>query len=250
MMKKSDFYYDLPPELIAQYPLTDRTASRMLCISRSDARLQDLGFADIIGLCRKGDLLVFNNTRVMPARLFAQKASGGKVEILIERVESAHQVLAHVKASKSPKPGSMLLLDQGIRAQMIERESDLFRLRFSDEKTVMQIMQAVGHMPLPPYIARDDEGCDAQRYQTVFAHTDGAVAAPTAGLHFDRSILDSLSAQGVDFSYVTLHVGSGTFRPVRVEDLSQHQMHCEWYEVDQATVDAVARTRATASTVA
>jgi S-adenosylmethionine:tRNA ribosyltransferase-isomerase len=183
MMKKSDFFYDLPEHLIAQYPLSERTSSRLLCLDRSSGAVTDRNFTDITDLCRKGDLLVFNNTRVIPARLYAHKASGGKVEILIERIESAYQVLAHVKASKSPKPGSTLRLAQGLQVEVLGRVDDLFRLRFSD--TVSQVMTLVGHMPLPPYINRSDEGNDALRYQTVFATQAGAVAAPTAGLHLN-----------------------------------------------------------------
>lgn len=243
-MKKSDFNYQLPENLIAQYPLAERSASRLLSLDRKTGAVKDGQFMDMLQHCHTGDLLVFNNTRVIPARLFASKQTGGKVEILIERVESEHQVLAHVKASKSPKLGSTLILQDDSVFRVLGRQEDLFRLQLEGEATVAEVLNKVGHMPLPPYIERGDEASDLQRYQTVFASEDGAVAAPTAGLHFDDAILAALSAKGVQFAYVTLHVASGTFRPVRVEDLSQHTMHQELFSVSAETVDAVEQTRA------
>lgn len=242
-MKKSDFYYHLPDDLIAQQPLPERSASRMLCLDRRSGALRDAHFLDIVQQLTPDDLLVFNDTKVIPARLFAEKATGGRVEILIERIESEQQVLAHVKASKSPKPGAPLLLGNGTVFRVIDRESDLFRLRLEAETTVLEVLACIGHMPLPPYIQRTDDAGDVDRYQTVFASRVGAVAAPTAGLHFDEDVLVRLAEKGVQRTFVTLHVGSGTFRPVRVENLSEHTMHKEFYEVTEECVAAVMRAR-------
>ncbi|WP_026601239.1 tRNA preQ1(34) S-adenosylmethionine ribosyltransferase-isomerase QueA [Methylomonas sp. 11b] len=243
-MKKSDFNYQLPEQLIAQYPLPERSASRLLRLDRQSAAITDCQFADFVDMISSNDLLVFNNTKVMPARLFANKSSGGKVEILIERIEDAHTALAHVKASKSPKTDALLTLENGEVCRVMGRHNDLFRLRFEAEAGLLALLDEVGHMPLPPYISRVDEASDLDRYQTVFAEQLGAVAAPTAGLHFDQAMLDRLDQKGVARSFVTLHVGSGTFRPVRVEDLSEHVMHKESYSVSQACVDAVNQARA------
>lgn len=248
-MKKSDFFYQLPEALIAQYPLSERSASRMLCLDKQTAAITDTQFVELIDRVSEDDLLVFNDTKVMPARLFAHKASGGKVEILIERLEDSHCALAHVKASKSPKVDSLLILANGAVCRVLGRESDLFRLQFETEEPVVKVLASIGHIPLPPYITRSDEVDDFGRYQTVFADRLGAVAAPTAGLHFDQLILDRLAQKGVQKTFVTLHVGSGTFRPVRVEDLSQHQMHKEFYEVSPEAVAAVNQARARAGRV-
>jgi S-adenosylmethionine:tRNA ribosyltransferase-isomerase len=188
--------------------------------------------------------VVFNDTKVIPARLYGYKASGGKIEILIERVEAERQALAHIKASKSPKPDSLLNLDGGAICRVIERENDLFRLQFETEQTLLDLLADIGHIPLPPYIERADDSDDLERYQTVFAKQAGAVAAPTAGLHFDQAALDKLEAKGIAKAFVTLHVGSGTFQPVRADDLADHVMHKEFYQVSQATVDAVEQVRA------
>jgi S-adenosylmethionine:tRNA ribosyltransferase-isomerase len=200
-------------------------------------------FRDLPQWLRAGDLLVFNNTRVIPARLFGRKDSGGKVEVLVERVLDARSVLAHVRASKSPKSGGSLLLEGGLVARVDGREQDLFRLSFAGEEPVTALLERHGHMPLPPYITRADTAQDRERYQTVYAQRHGAVAAPTAGLHFDHALLQTLSAQGISYAYVTLHVGAGTFQPVRAERISEHRMHSEYIEVDRAVVDAVADTR-------
>jgi S-adenosylmethionine:tRNA ribosyltransferase-isomerase len=191
---------------------------------------------------RPGDLMVFNNTRVIPARLFGQKASGGKLEILVERVLDQHRVLAHVRSSKSPKAGSSILIDGGGEAEMVARHDALFELRFAEP--VLPLLERVGHMPLPPYIDRPDEDSDRERYQTVYAQRAGAVAAPTAGLHFDQTMMDAIAEKGVETAFVTLHVGAGTFQPVRVERIEDHHMHNEWLEVTQEVVDAVAACRA------
>jgi S-adenosylmethionine:tRNA ribosyltransferase-isomerase len=242
-MQKSDFNYTLPQELIAQKPLPERTSSRLLVLSRNNGALRDAGFKDFIDLLTSNDLLVFNNTKVIPARLFASKLTGGKVEILIERIESERQALAHVRASKSPKAGSVLQLDNGVLCQVLEREGDLFRLHFETDGCLLDLLSEIGHIPLPPYIERADDQDDLQRYQTVFAQQAGAVAAPTAGLHFDDAVMQTLSERGIETCFVTLHVGSGTFQPVRVDDLSQHIMHKEYFEVSAACVEAVQHTR-------
>lgn len=242
-MKKSDFNYHLPGELIAQYPLPERTASRLLCLDRNAGALIDRRFADLAELLDSNDVLVFNNTKVIPARLYGNKSSGGKVEILIERLLPENCAVAHVRASKAPKAGSIIELDQGNRCEILGRLDDLFHIRFHSTATVLNILDSIGHMPLPPYITRSDDVNDLDRYQTVFAEQAGAVAAPTAGLHFSEALLAVLKAKGVAFTYVTLHVGSGTFQPVRAENLDQHKMHKEYFEVNQDTVDAVTAAR-------
>jgi S-adenosylmethionine:tRNA ribosyltransferase-isomerase len=241
-MRLSDFHYELPDELIAQHPAERRGASRMLCLDGPSGELTDRVFQDLPDLLRPGDLLVFNNTRVMAARLYGHKASGGKVELLVERLLSPSEALAHIKASKSPKTGSELLVE-GARLTVVGRDDGLFRLSLA-EGSFIDLMDQHGHMPLPPYIRRPDSEDDEARYQTVYARTPGAVAAPTAGLHFDQDMLDRLTEMGVEQAFVTLHVGAGTFQPVRVDDISEHRMHAEWAEVPQAVVDQVAATRA------
>jgi len=243
-MKKSDFVYQLPPQLIAQKPLPERDASRLLCMHRDDGSLSNKQFADFIDLIDERDLLVFNDTKVIPARLYGQKISGGKIEILIERVLDQHHALAHIRASKSPKPGSVLELDGGFSCEVLGRVDDLFELRFNGDVDVLDILGQIGHIPLPPYITRADDESDLTRYQTVFAKQSGAVAAPTAGLHFDQAMMAKIAAKGVRTTFVTLHVGSGTFQPVRVEDLSQHLMHKEYFVVETDTVTAVEQARA------
>lgn len=238
-MRVADFQFDLPDELIARYPLAERSASRLLILDAAvDDSLEHGCFADLTRQLRAGDLLVFNNTRVIPARLFAQKETGGKVEVLVERILDERRVLAHVRASKAPKPGSRLLLEQG-SACMLARHDALFELEF--DRPLLPLLEQIGHMPLPPYIDRADELSDRERYQTVYAEHTGAVAAPTAGLHFDAAMLETLADMGVETAFVTLHVGAGTFQPVRVAHLEDHQMHHEWLEVSQAVVDAVQR---------
>ena len=243
-MKKSDFNYHLPDSLIAQKPLAERTASRLLHLDRVSGAVNDGQFTDFLDLLNANDFVVFNDTKVIPARLYGHKASGGKIEILIERIEGERQALAHIKASKSPKPDSLLNLDGGAICRVIERENDLFRLQFETEQTLLDLLADIGHIPLPPYIERADDSDDLERYQTVFAKQAGAVAAPTAGLHFDQAALDKLDAKGIAKAFVTLHVGSGTFQPVRADDLADHVMHKEFYQVSQATVDAVQQARA------
>lgn len=243
-MKKSDFVYQLPPELIAQKPLPERDASRLLCMHRDDGSLSNKQFADFIDLIDERDLLVFNDTKVIPARLYGQKISGGKIEILIERVLDSHHALAHIRASKSPKPGSVLQLVDDFSCEVQGRVDDLFQLRFNGNVDVLDILGKIGHIPLPPYITRADDESDLTRYQTVFAKQSGAVAAPTAGLHFDQAMMAKIAEKGVRTTFVTLHVGSGTFQPVRVEDLSEHLMHKEYFAVEADAVTAVQQARA------
>ncbi len=241
-MRVADFHFELPEALIARHPLAERRASRLLVLNGESGALSHRHFSDLLEYLRPGDLMVFNNTRVIPARLFGQKASGGRLEILVERVLDSHRVLAHVRSSKSPKPGSILQIDGGGEAEMVARHDALFELKFAEE--VLPLLDRVGHMPLPPYIDRPDEDADRERYQTVYARHAGAVAAPTAGLHFDQDLLEAISAKGVESAFVTLHVGAGTFQPVRVERIEDHHMHREWLEVGQDVVEAVAACRA------
>lgn len=240
-MRVADFSFELPDSLIAHYPQPERSACRLLQLDGPTGALTHGVFTDLLDKLEAGDLLVFNNTRVIPARLFGRKASGGKVEVLVERVLDDHRVLAHVRASKAPKPGAELLLgdDDSIAATMVARHDTLFELRFNDDRDVFTILNAVGHMPLPPYIDRPDEDADRELYQTVYSEKPGAVAAPTAGLHFDQPLLAALRAKGVEMAFVTLHVGAGTFQPVRVETIEDHVMHAEYAEVPQEVVDAV-----------
>lgn len=240
----SDFDFALPDELIAQHPAAQRSGSRLLdgCAAAPVNRI----FHELPGLLRAGDLLVFNDTKVIKARLFGEKTTGGKVELLVERVLQGHQVVAHMKASKKPRIGATLNMFGGFEATLTGRwptqDGPLFCFEFSDEPH--RLMEAHGHVPLPPYITHADSDEDAQRYQTVFARHPGAVAAPTAALHFDDALLEALQAAGVGRASVTLHVGAGTFQPVKTEDLTEHHMHSEWYDVPVATQEALARTRA------
>jgi len=241
-MRVADFHFELPESLIARHPLAERRASRLLVLDGASGSLTHRQFTDLLEHLHPGDLMVFNNTRVIPARLFGQKASGGTLEILVERVLDSHRVLAHVRSSKSPKPGSTILIDGGGEAQMLARHDALFELAFAEE--ILPLLERVGHMPLPPYIDRPDDAADRERYQTVYAERAGAVAAPTAGLHFDAELLEAIRQKGVESAFVTLHVGAGTFQPVRVERIEDHHMHHEWLEVSQDVVDAVAACRA------
>ncbi|UUY08727.1 tRNA preQ1(34) S-adenosylmethionine ribosyltransferase-isomerase QueA [Pseudomonas sp. J452] len=241
-MRVSDFHFDLPDTLIASHPLAERRASRLLVLDGETGALSHRQFVDLLEYLRPGDLMVFNNTRVIPARLFGQKASGGKLEVLVERVLDSYRVLAHVRSSKSPKPGSLIHIEGGGEAEMVARHDALFELRFAEP--VLPLLERVGHMPLPPYIERADDAADRERYQTVYAQKAGAVAAPTAGLHFDEELLAAIRTKGVETAFVTLHVGAGTFQPVRVERIEDHHMHHEWLEVGQGVVDAVAACKA------
>jgi S-adenosylmethionine:tRNA ribosyltransferase-isomerase len=233
-MKLSDFHFDLPEELIALYPPAKRTDSRLLCLNKANGELAHRQFPDLLDLINPEDLMVFNNTRVIPARLFGKKESGGRVEILLERVTDDHTAVAQIKASKSPKPGSKIIFetdDGEVTALVVDRDEGFFNLRFSE--SVMSLSEKAGHMPLPPYIKRDDELADRERYQTVYGEKKGAVAAPTAGLHFDEGLLQAIRNKGVHTAMVTLHVGAGTFQPVRSDTIEEHQMHAEYLEVSE-----------------
>jgi S-adenosylmethionine:tRNA ribosyltransferase-isomerase len=243
-MKKSDFHYELPPGLIAQAPLPERSASRLLVVPPAPAAFADRGMRDLPGFLQAGDLLVFNDTRVIPARLHGHKDSGGRVEILIERVTGAHEVIAQVGASKSPKAESFITLDDGTRVRVSGRDGEFYRLRFESDEPLDKVLLRAGRMPLPPYIQRESDIGDDERYQTLFARHSGAVAAPTAGLHFDQALLDAIRARGVEFGHVTLHVGAGTFQPMRTESLSEHRMHGEWLNVGAELCARIARVRA------
>jgi S-adenosylmethionine:tRNA ribosyltransferase-isomerase len=244
LLKKSDFHYDLPVELIAQQPLPERSASRLLIVDAPHHSLADRAFIDLPSLLRAGDLLVFNDTRVLPARLFGRKPSGGAVEIMLERITGSHTAVAMLGVSKKPREGSLIELDDGTPVRVLGREGQFFELRFECTEPLEKLLLRVGHMPLPPYIARPDDPRDSERYQTVYARRPGAVAAPTAGLHFDAALLDTLRARGVDFDYITLHVGAGTFQPVRAEKIEDHEMHREWLNVGAELVEKIHRTRA------
>jgi S-adenosylmethionine:tRNA ribosyltransferase-isomerase len=243
-MQKSDFYYDLPRHLIAQYPLKNRTSSRLLTLDGASGEIRDRRFTDLIDLLNPGDLLVLNDTRVIPARLFGKKRSGGKIEILVERVLDDRRFLAHTRSNKPLRPGSTIELDDGALCGVLERQGDLWILETSAEVPIRELLEHVGHIPLPPYIDRPDRDEDRARYQTVYAERPGAVAAPTAGLHFDQAMIRRIQGKGVETAYVTLHVGSGTFQPLRVDDLRDHRMHSEVCEVGAATVAAVLKTKA------
>jgi S-adenosylmethionine:tRNA ribosyltransferase-isomerase len=242
-MQRADFSYQLPSGRIAMHPCSGRSDSRMLCLDPVNNLLRDGLFREFPDQLQAGDLVVFNDTRVIPARLLGSKESGGKVEVMVERVRGDSQVLAHVRASKAPKPGTRLCLEGDLEAQVIGREGDLFQLEFSGQGDVLKMLEQYGHVPLPPYIERADEQDDRERYQTIYASTPGAVAAPTAGLHFDVAVMERLAARGVKTAYVTLHVGAGTFQPVRADNLDEHVMHQEYFEVDAATCEQVAQTR-------
>ncbi|MBL4637829.1 MAG: tRNA preQ1(34) S-adenosylmethionine ribosyltransferase-isomerase QueA [Proteobacteria bacterium] len=243
-MQLTDFQFELPPELIAQFPAKQRTASRLLSLEGKTGLLSDQQFVDLPQFLQPNDLLVFNNTKVIPARLLGQKDSGGKVEVLVERVLDQHRVLAHVRSSKSPGAGRHLLLEDKLDVEVLGRQDALFELYFHSDTDVIDLLEAHGRLPLPPYIERDVAKEDLERYQTVYAQHVGAVAAPTAGLHFDLPMLDSIKEMGIASTQVTLHVGAGTFQPVRVDNIKNHQMHSERIEVTDEVCQQVKATRA------
>lgn len=243
-MRVTDFDYELPDELIARYPLPERSASRLLCLQRNTGVITHRKFSDLLELIEPNDLLVCNNTQVIAARLLGQKSSGGRVEMLVERVLDQHRVLAHVRASKSPKPGSMVLFDQGVQFEMLGRQDDLFELRCLDARSVMEVIEQIGQIPIPPYFQRAADETDKTRYQTIYAQHKGSVAAPTAGLHFDDELFAKLQQKGVEIGYVTLHIGAGTFAPVRVDDITQHKMHAEAINVSAELCEKVRATKA------
>jgi len=244
-----DFHFDLPEHLIAKSPKKDRASSNLMVLEGDSGEIQHKQFQHIIDYINPGDLMIFNNTRVIPARLFGQKSSGGKVEILVERVVDEHTVLAHVRANKSPKPGNILILEGEVEAEMIGRQDDLFELKFLGDETVLSALERKGHMPLPPYIDRPDTEEDKERYQTVYNEKPGAVAAPTAGLHFTDDLLAQLRDKGVNTEFVTLHVGAGTFQSIRVDDVEEHKMHSEYAEIPENVVAAIKRTKAAGNRV-
>lgn len=248
-MKKSDFDFDLPPELIAQSPLGERSASRMLWLDPHANLRQDRMFRELPQFLRPGDLLVFNDTRVLPARLYGRKETGGAVEILIERVTGTHEATVQLGVSKKPRDGSTIELADGSQATVLGRDGAFFKLRFEVTEPLEKLLLRLGEMPLPPYIERHADASDMERYQTVFAREPGAVAAPTAGLHFDEPMLARLREMGVEFGYVTLHVGAGTFQPVRADEIKNHQMHREWLNVGASLVEQIRRTRAASGRV-
>jgi S-adenosylmethionine:tRNA ribosyltransferase-isomerase len=240
----TDFDFELPQTHIARYPLPQRSASRLLCLDKRSGECSHRYFTDLPQLLSPLDLLVFNNTRVIPARWFGRKESGGRIELLIERILAPHQALVHIRSSKSPKAGSYLCLEQDVRVKVVGRQADLFEIICEDERTVLELLQLYGHIPLPSYMGRMDEISDKSRYQTVFATEDGAVAAPTAGLHFDEKLLATIQAKGVQTAFVTLHVGAGTFQPVREEIISNHPMHTEYLQVSAAVCERINATKA------
>ena len=242
-MQLSDFDYHLPEALIAQTPLPERNASRLLLVDPDKVLIKDQVFADLESLLHPGDLLVFNDTRVIPARLFGQKESGGQVEVLVERLLDDHTLLAHIRSSKSPKAGSHLILEKQINCTMSKRNGDLFVLVQTSDNSWFELLESYGHIPLPPYIQREDKADDRERYQTVYAEKPGAVAAPTAGLHFDRQQIESLQGKGINTAFITLHVGAGTFQPIRVDNINEHVMHAEQVEVSQDVCDLIKRTK-------
>jgi S-adenosylmethionine:tRNA ribosyltransferase-isomerase len=249
-MRRQDFFYELPDTLIARAPTAERRGSRLLCLEGENGVLTHRQFPELLNLVNAGDLMVFNDTRVIPARLFGQKETGGQVEILVERVIDSHSVLAHVRASKSPKVNSIILLQDTLdlknksRLKMIARHDTLFELEFLTNSTALEILESIGHMPLPPYIDREDGESDKERYQTVYGQHKGAVAAPTAGLHFDELMLEQLRAKGVQTAFVTLHVGAGTFQPVRVDNIFEHHMHSEIMNLSAEVCELVRQTKA------
>lgn len=241
-MQRTDFTFDLPEELIAQQPAVERTASRLLVLDGLTGATADKTFTDLTSFLNEGDVLVFNNTEVIPARLYGKKITGGKIEVLVERIVDENIALTHIRSSKSPKAGTELIFEQDITATVTGREGDLFIVDFNGQQnkhSVLEILNKIGHMPLPPYIQRDDESFDHERYQTVYAEKPGAVAAPTAGLHFDDEMLQQLSDKGIEQIHVTLHVGAGTFQPVRVDDLKNHHMHKEWIELTKENCEKI-----------
>jgi len=242
-MERAEFHYDLPPELIAQAPLASRGASRLLVLGGANGRIEDRRFPDIVDLLEPGDLLVCNDTRVLRARLFGKKASGGRVEILLERATGAHGALVQIKASRSPKPGTDIELEDGATARIERRLGNLFEI--SIDRDILAYVDSYGQVPLPPYIARSPAPDDEDRYQTVYARAPGAVAAPTAGLHFDTDLFDALAQKGVEHAFLTLHIGAGTFAPVRSQRIEDHALHEEWLQVPASLCRKIEATRST-----
>lgn len=242
-MQLADFNFPLPETLIAQYPAKQRNASRLLVVDAASSSWRDSHFTEFVDLVTPGDLLIFNDTRVIPARLFGHKESGGKVEVLIERILDSQRALAQVRASKSPQAGTRLIFNDEYEAQVDGREGEFYLVRFTSDTDIVHILEQIGRIPLPPYIVRGDESLDKERYQTVYARHHGAVAAPTAGLHFDDMLLSELQQRRVNTAFITLHVGAGTFQPVRAQDIHQHRMHKEWMTLSADTIEHIENTK-------
>ena len=242
-MRTNDFNFNLPERLIAQHPTPNRTASKLLMLNGESGLLQDSQFTKLPTLLSAGDCLIFNDTRVIKARLFGHKLSGGAVEVLIERVLNQHEAFAQIRASRALKAGGRMLLGDGFEAEVLGRDDDMFHLKFHHALSVLEILERAGRLPLPPYITHAADNTDETRYQTVYAKHAGAVAAPTAGLHFDDAMLEKLANLGINIGFVTLHVGAGTFQPVRVDNIADHKMHSEHYTISNATADLIARTK-------
>jgi S-adenosylmethionine:tRNA ribosyltransferase-isomerase len=242
-MKTKDFNYHLPEELIALYPMPERADSRLLVLNKSTGDIEHKHFYELIDYLNPNDLLVFNHSKVIPARVFGKKPSGGKIEILVERIIDEHRALAHVRSNKSLKPGAIILLGE-VKIEVLSRKEALFELKFHSKTSVLSVLENIGHMPLPPYIKREDELEDKERYQTVYAKEKGSVAAPTAGLHFTKDLIDAIKAKGIDTAFLTLHVGAGTFQPVRVDNILEHDMHAEYIEVPETVCEQVKKTKA------
>lgn len=241
-MKRQDFHFDLPAELIAKMPLPERRQSRLLSLDGNTGACQHQQFSDLPRFLQPGDCLIFNNTKVIPARVFGRKPTGGQIEILFERLLDSHHCLAHVRASKAPKAGTQIILEDDTQLTVTGRQEALFEIACRDEP-IMDVLERIGHMPLPPYIDRADTDDDKDRYQTVYAKEKGAVAAPTAGLHFDDAMLETLKEKGIGIGFVTLHVGAGTFQPVRADDIRDHHMHSEWAQVSESVCDLIQKTK-------
>lgn len=244
MYTLADFHYDLPAELIARYPLPKRRDSRLLCLNKQNGAIFHQQFTDILSLVTANDLLVCNNSRVIAARLFGCKATGGQIELLVERILNEKRVLAQIRASKTPKIGSLLFFPENVTFKVLGRKEDLFELVCEDQRPVLEVIEAIGQIPIPPYFQRVPEASDKERYQTIYAKHKGSVAAPTAGLHFDSELFKQLQHQQVEIGYVTLHVGAGTFAPVRVNDIKTHRMHAEYIEVSESLCEQIKKTKA------
>lgn len=243
-MNKTTFHYELPNELIAQYPTQSRSAGRLLTLNGTSGEIQDLRFVDLTEMLHPGDLLIFNNTRVIPARLFATKDTGGRVEIFVERILGERNVVAQLGMSKRPRSGMRLRIDDDVSVDVVSRRGDFYELCFECAETVTHVLDRLGHVPLPPYIDRVDEERDRERYQTVYAEHPGAVAAPTAGLHFDAAMFGQLRELGVNTAFLTLHVGAGTFKPIRINDIREHKIHPEYLRIDSDVCARMETTKA------
>lgn len=238
-MQLSDFDFDLPSELIARYPAAKRSESRLLCLSADSLELQHKNFHDIIHMVNPGDLLVFNDTRVIPARLVGHKKTGGQLELLVERVLDTRRILAQLRVSKGPAVGSMLQFENGVELEVAGRVNQFYELQYNGERSILDVIEEIGQIPLPPYMRRLPDETDKERYQTIYARHKGSVAAPTAGLHFDEELMQALKDKGVDTGYLTLHIGAGTFLPVRVENIKEHKMHAEYLTVDAGLCEKI-----------